>query len=125
MVLVDTDVLIDLLRGKEGAQDLIVNTIARGEYICASVITRTELLQGRRPGEEQPIEELFETIDWMDINSAIADRAGNLAREYRSSHPGVMMGDYLIAATALESGLELMSRNVKHYPMIEGLKPPY
>jgi hypothetical protein len=46
-------------------------------------------------------------------------------REYRRSHSGIGLGDYLIAATALTEGLELATLNVRHYPMFTALKRPF
>jgi predicted nucleic acid-binding protein len=45
-------------------------------------------------------------------------------REYRRSHAGIGLGDYLIAATVLTEGLELATLNVRHYPMFPGLARP-
>jgi hypothetical protein len=46
-------------------------------------------------------------------------------RRYRRSNPGIGLGDYLVAATALVEGLELATLNVRHFPMIEGISPPF
>jgi predicted nucleic acid-binding protein len=44
---------------------------------------------------------------------------------YRQSHSGIDDADYLIAATALEFDLPLLTRNVRHFPMLPGLEPAY
>lgn len=46
-------------------------------------------------------------------------------RDYRRSHNGIGLGDYLIAATALTEGLELATPNIRHYPMFDGLARPF
>ena len=51
--------------------------------------------------------------------------AAALMRRYRRSNPGIGLGDYLVAATALVEGLELATLNVRHFPMIEGITPPF
>jgi hypothetical protein len=48
-----------------------------------------------------------------------------LARRYRTSHSGIEDIDYLIAATALVLDAELLTTNVRHFPMLEGLSPAY
>ena len=48
-----------------------------------------------------------------------------VVREYRRSHSGMGLGDYLIAATALTEGLELATLNVRHYLMLPGLARPF
>jgi predicted nucleic acid-binding protein len=47
---------------------------------------------------------------------AIADRAGEYMREFHKSH-ALNIGDAVIAATAKEMGMQLITRNIKHYPM--------
>jgi len=64
-------------------------------------------------------------VGWIDVDREIAERAGELARAYRRSHPGIDLVDYVIAATAELSGATLLTRNVKHFPMIDGLVAPY
>jgi len=56
---------------------------------------------------------------------ALADRAGELAQKYLRSHPGIDTIDYLVAAAAESASAELKTQNVKHFPMIAGLKPAY
>ena len=46
-------------------------------------------------------------------------------QEYRRSHSGIGLGDYLIAATALSEGLELATLNTRHYPMFPELARPF
>jgi len=46
-------------------------------------------------------------------------------RTWRRSHSGIGTSDYLIAATALELGMDLATLNVRHYPMFPDLTPPF
>ncbi|MGH3563592.1 MAG: PIN domain-containing protein, partial [Mycobacterium sp.] len=55
----------------------------------------------------------------------IARRAGDMMRRYRLSHNKIGLGDYLIAATADVKGLQLATLNVRHFPMFDGLQPPF
>ncbi len=48
-----------------------------------------------------------------------------MMREYRRSHSGIGIADYLIAATAEQSGAALVTLNVRHFPMFPGLQPPF
>jgi len=68
---------------------------------------------------------LLETISWIEVSVSIADRAGELARTYRMSHPGVDLADFLIAASAEELRATLVTRNVRHFPMFPDLQAPY
>ena len=70
-------------------------------------------------------ERLLGTFGWLALDEPIARRAGQLGRRWRASHPGLATPDLVIAATALEHDLDLATLNVRHFPMFEGLEPPY
>jgi predicted nucleic acid-binding protein len=59
------------------------------------------------------------------VDEVIADRAGELGREYRRSHPGIGHIDLLIAATAAVQNAALWTLNVEHFLMVADLQPPY
>ncbi|GAA1740845.1 type II toxin-antitoxin system VapC family toxin [Isoptericola hypogeus] len=124
-VLVDTSVFIDHLRGRAEARDALATARRDGHQITASALTRAELLGGMRSSEKARTRALFLAVGWVDVDREIAERAGELARQYRRSHAGIDLVDYVIAATAELSGGELLTRNVKHFPMIVGLAAPY
>ncbi len=83
------------------------------------------MLAGMRAGEEATIRDLFARIDWIAVDSELADRAGELAGSYLRSHPGIDPVDYVIAATAERLDADLWTHNVRHFPMFPGLQPPY
>ena len=121
-VLLDTSIVIDILRG-------VVPAIAyaRGltEPPTCSEITRVEVMRGLRSGERRATERLLGTLRWIAVDESIARRAGELGRRYRRSHQGLATADLIIAATVQELGLELATLNVRHFPMIPGLTAPY
>ena len=108
--LVDTDVLIDHLRG---ARLFALPDGSSGAY---SIITRAELNAGRR-AESQPINALLSQLDEVALTSRIAMRAGEIKRV-----TSVGLADAIVAATALESGRIVMTRNRKHFERVEGLE---
>jgi hypothetical protein len=55
----------------------------------------------------------------------ISRTAGQLAQRLRRSHDGIDDAGYLIAATAIVLEADLLTTDVRHFPMIEGLRPPY
>ena len=124
-IVVDTSVLVDVLRGDENASAALRSARASGEQLAGSVLTRTELLSGMHPDEERSVHSLFERLAWIDVDTELADRAGRLSNAYRRSHPGIDVVDYVIAATAELLGANLWTRNLKHFPMFPGLQPPY
>jgi predicted nucleic acid-binding protein len=123
--LVDTTVAVDHLRGTPAATELLARSISRGEAIAASEITRFELLAGVRRNERDALETFFSSLLWAPIDEEISGVAGMLANRLRRSHGGIDDSDCLIAATAMVLEAELLTTNVRHFPMFEGLQSPY
>jgi hypothetical protein len=123
-LLIDSDILIDHLRKEQSALDYITKEIEDGSSLFISVISRIEILSGARKGEGETIQSLFELLTPVDVDLAIADRAGEYLMKFRKSN-ALSIGDSVMAATAREMGMKLITRNIKHYPMkdIEILKP--
>jgi predicted nucleic acid-binding protein len=122
--LLDTTVAIDHLRRRQPAMTL-VEELAATDDLHASELVRFELLAGAREDEATAIETFCAAVEWVPVGTDVAKAAGALARRYRASHGGIEDVDYLIAATALLLDAELLTTNVKHFPMLEGLKPAY
>lgn len=90
-----------------------------------SVLTRTEVIAGVRTHEEAGVAALLAAFAWLPVESAIADRAGRYAQRYSRSHRGIDVVDFVIAATADVANATLLTRNIKHFPMFDGLTAPY
>lgn len=125
MKLVDTTVAVDHLRGASAATDLLTGLIADGETLVASEVTRFELLAGARRAELEDLEAFFSSLAWAPIDEEVSRIAGTLAQRLHRSHGGIDDADYLIAATAVVLEADLLTTNVRHFPMIEGLQAPY
>jgi predicted nucleic acid-binding protein len=123
--LLDTTVAIDHLRGADSARELLREIVGAGVRIGASELVRFELLAGVRQAEAPDLEDFSATLVWFPVGTDVARLGAALARRYRSSHSGIEDVDYLIAATALLLEAELLTTNVKHFPMLEGLAPAY
>lgn len=121
-VVLDTTVLVDHLRGSSLAGEYIA---ALGAPPSCSEVTRIEILRGLRSDERRGAERLFALIAWVPVDVEVARRAGELGRRWRRSHPGIGVPDLAIAATAELLEAQLGTRNVKHFPMFEGLSAPY
>jgi predicted nucleic acid-binding protein len=123
-VLVDTSVIIDYLQGHSGAQRALEE--ARfGEPLHASEMTRLEVLAGMRTHEEGGTRALLSVFIWHPVDTSIAERAGELGRQWLPSHRSIDGADLAIAATVLLTGCEFFTCNVKHFPMFNDLKSPY
>ncbi len=125
MRLLDTSVAVDHLRDHAPATALLRELVGSAEPVVASELTRFELLTGARPAEHAALEVFFSTIDWVPVTEDIARLAGEFARTYRRSHGGIGVVDYLLAGTAAALEAELITTNVRHFPMFGGLRPPY
>ena len=90
-----------------------------------SEITRVEVLRGLRSEEGRRTERLFETLRWIDVAEPISRRAGEFGRQWGRSHQGIATADLIIAATADVHHLDLATLNLKHFPMVSGLRLPY
>ena len=125
MILVDSDVLIEHLRGKTAARDWLVDVRQSSGPLAISVVSLTEIAGGMRPPERREVMRLLGSMQRFEVTEQVAWRASMLMQQYRRSHSGIGLGDYLIAATALTEGLELASLNVRHYPMFGELARPF
>lgn len=125
MIVADTSVLIDHLRGHAGARAIFDRPRIAGERIAGSVLTRVEILAGARPREERATRALLDELEWIPVDSDLADAAGRLARRFGRAHPGIDVTDYVIAATVESHDATLWTRNVRHFPMFPRLRAPY
>ena len=115
-LLLDTDVLIDLLRGRHATRQFLAQ--ATQEAIpCCSVISVAELSAGRRAGEESATEALVNALVVVPVTREIAEVAGRFKRTIRRRT--LELADCLIAATAFVESATLVTGNVKDYPMSE------
>lgn len=121
MIVLDTTVLIDVLRGHRPALDYLRSI---GDIPACSEITRVEVMRGIRHRERDAVEKLMRALRWIPVDEHIARRAGALGRTWRRSH-GLATADLVIGATAQELSAGLATSNVRHFPMFEGLSSPY
>lgn len=119
-LVLDTDVLIDYLRGNDNAILFLENL---QQQLCVSVITVAELYAGvRNKKEQRVIDKFLSAFDVLPIDQDTATKGGLFRREYGPSH-GVGLADALIAATAVNCQSQLATLNQRHFPMLEVLVP--
>lgn len=107
-VLIDTDIFVDHLRGSAAL-------VAGTHRLHYSVITRAELVAGTSTTEL--VTRLLSPFRELQVTRAVAERAGRIRRE-----SGIRLPDALIAATALEHGLALATRNRRDFERVRGLR---
>ena len=114
--LIDTDVLIELLRGKQKVISYLDNLHKEGSAFFYSPVTKAEIFHGIRKGEEGRINLLFSSMECVPVTDEVGEKAGLYLKQFRSGH-STQMGDTIIAASAFYAGAVLVTCNEKHYPM--------
>lgn len=120
-LLFDTDVLVEYLRGREEAIAYVEGLAAD---LCLSVVSVAELFAGvRGEGERGSLDRFLQAFEVLPVNERIGRLGGLYRRDFGPSH-GTGLADALIAATAEESGADLVTFNRRHFPMV-GITVPY
>jgi predicted nucleic acid-binding protein len=119
--------LVDIIRRKEVALDY-VDGVRKAEGIPRlSIVTSMELVIGcRDKNEVRKVEKLLADYDVLDITPLISRKAYELIVRFSKSH-GLVIPDAIIAATALVENAVLVTSNIRHFSMIDGLwlEKPY
>lgn len=119
VVLVDTGPVLRQLRNHQPTIRLL-RELGRREHLGISAITRLEVHAGMYRDERYTTQKILSRFVTFDIDSDIADLAGDLMT--RSRTRGVLsLPDAVIAATALLKGLTLVTYNVAHFAQVGGL----
>lgn len=113
-LLIDTDILINLLRGNVAARDFLADNLEENELLC-SVISVAEIWAGMCSHEELATRRLVDSLKIVEVNRAMAMKAGSFKGTSKSH--SLELDDCLIAATAFCIGATLATGNGKHYPM--------
>ena len=119
--LIDTDVLIDSMRNNLVAATELERLLRYGR-LGGSVVTRMELIVGCRDKQALLItQQLLNGLELVPLNEGISDIADGLVTRFCLSH-GLKIADALIAATALYYALPLLTKNLRDFRFIPGLK---
>jgi predicted nucleic acid-binding protein len=108
-LLVDTDVLIDHLRGHSAFH-------ARRNRIFYSVVTRCELFAGRDV-DEDVVRRLLGAFAEIGLDRTVAEAAGRIRRS-----AAIPLPDAIIAASAVDFGMPVVTRNRRHFERVPGLR---
>lgn len=121
-LLIDTDVIIDYLRGRAEAVTYLEGL---QEPLLVSAVTVAELYAGVREGAERTaLEQFLAAFEVVPVDEAIAVLGGLFRRDYGKSH-ATGLADALIAATAESRQATLVTLNAKHFPMVNNFLVPY
>lgn len=121
IVLVDTDILIDVGR-KIGPTVIFLQAIEQQAILKISAVTQMELIVGcRNKTELSSLDSFLKRFGIVPLDETITKKAVSILHKYRLSH-GLLIPDALIAATAITIASTLLTKNVKDYRFIEGLE---
>ena len=117
--LIDTNILIDHLRGDKQATEFLLDVETGRAKGCVSVLTEYELLSVPQleSSEKREIERLLLLMPCLAITSWVARLAADFRRRYQTD-----IADALIAATAKARSATLVTRNLKNFQRIKGLR---
>lgn len=118
LLLLDSTVLIDALRGRAAAERLIgLRRLGVEPWVCA--ISVEEIWRGVRPAEEPAARRLFQGLRLAALGVAEGVRAGSWRREFAAQGVTLHQADCLVAAAAVGVGAALATANVDDFPMVE------
>ena len=116
MYLIDTDILIWVLRENKKYQNLIIKLAKKGT-LSISTATIAEIYQNVYPSELVKTERVLGDLKSIDVNPLIAKQAGLYWQKYSKNLQKLSVIDCIIAATAALNDLTVVSLNKKHFPM--------
>ena len=114
--LLDTDILIWVLRGKTQAISFL-RDLLKNEVPAISTLSIYEIWSGARPEEETSIASFLAAFHLVPVNESIARQGAEYYRRFRSKGITLSSTDALIAGTASIEGLILVTQNRRHFPM--------
>ncbi len=121
MIVADSDVLIDGLRGRQDARERIAREIEAGSLVTTS-ITAFELVAGARDtaslGE---VDALLAALPVLPLDEVAGRRAAEIHRALSANREEIGMADSLIAGICLAQGASLLTRNRSHFERVPGL----
>jgi len=114
-VLLDTDVIINLLKKKEETISKI-NSLQKCEFYISPIVV-AEVYAGARAKEIAQIEALLSFFETVTISHEIGLLTGEYTNKFRKAFNGISLEDFMIAGTAKHYNMTLWTYNKKHYPM--------
>jgi predicted nucleic acid-binding protein len=119
ILLLDTNILIDALCGRSACLTMLAAATSAGHQLSTSVVNLAEVYAGMRPGEETRTRRFLSPFPSFPVTEATAERAGLLKFKWARKGKTLSIVDTIVAATALEHNLALVTANRKDFPMPE------
>lgn len=121
MIIADSDVLIDALRGRDPGKGRIALEIQAGR-LATTTVSVFELRSGAKtPHERAKVDALLGALTVLPFDAPAAAAASSIRLELESQGKGIAMADYLIAGICVSRSSILLTRNTAHFERVPGL----
>ncbi len=117
LYLLDTNVLINVLRGKSEAIHFLERALDSENILACCAITVAEVRAGLRIGEEAATSDFLRSLKFVECSRSASELAGDMKNHWRSKGRTIEMADALIAAIAVSNHCVLITGNLKDFPM--------
>ncbi len=121
----DSDALIAILRNLPGAQELAERIDERGKAATTSINAYEILFGAKKLGNEDKITEARKLLGKLNVlyfDEASAEKSSEIHAELSKKGEQLDLRDIFIGSIALANGCSVVTRNVKHFSKIKGLK---
>jgi len=118
-LLLDTSVMIDVVRFRNQRSEFLAELVRSGHRLCTSTLNIAELFAGVWPGESARIEALLSGLELYELSVSIARLAGQMRNTWAKRGRTLSLADTIVAATAIDRGCALLTDNRKDFPMRE------
>jgi predicted nucleic acid-binding protein len=119
LLLLDTSVLIDVLRSRGRRRELLAQLLRTGHTLTTSALNIAEVHAGMRPEEEDSTEAFLSALECHPISYRAGRLAGKLKYEWGQKGRTLTLADTIVAAVALEQRCVLVTDNSRDFPMKE------
>ena len=122
MIVADSDVLIDFLRGREPGMTSVRSEISTGR-LATTAVNCFELLSGAQTRAQlSKVSDLLAALIVLPVDEEAGMQAAEVRRKLEEKGEGIGMADYLIAGVCLCHQATLLTRNLEHFSRVPALK---
>ncbi len=121
----DTTFLVDLMRNVPAASRKAQDLVDKKSVLCVTAVTVFEIERGLRrsnDGQKEKLQRVLDGLDLLVLDRASASRAAEIDLRLREKGLEIEAEDCMIAGIALENGESILTRNVKHFSRIPGMR---
>ena len=118
-LLLDTSILIDVLRLRNQRNEWLAGLVRAGHTLSTTTLNIAEIYAGMRPAEEARTEALLSALELYELTGTSARLAGRLRNTWARKGHTLTLADTIVAAITIERGCALLTDNRKDFPMPE------